>query len=127
MKSMNCISATGRMPAHRRADRGADDRLLRERRIEDALRAEPLLQPLGRLEGAAVDADVLAEDEDAFVALHLLEERLADRLEVEDLDAGGRVRRERERGAASGDARIGHQRPPVKTPARPRSRMRSSA
>ena len=36
----------------------------------------------GRLEGAAVDPDVLAQQEDAVVALHLLEDALADRLDV---------------------------------------------
>ena len=42
-------------------------------------------QALGDLERAAVRADVLAEAEDVRVALHLLEERLADRLEIGDL------------------------------------------
>ena len=42
------------------------------------------LQPLGDLERAAVGADVLAEHEHALVARHLLEERLADRLEIGD-------------------------------------------
>ena len=47
--------------------------------------AESRLQPFGDPEGAADGADVLAEDEDALVARHLLEQRLADRLEKRDL------------------------------------------
>src|ERR1035437_4282988 len=117
----------GTHAAHRRADGAAHDRLFGERRVEDALFPEPLLQPFRHLEGAAVDADVLPEDEDARIAFHLLEEGLTDGLEVEDLDAGGAVRRERERGPGSRDAWVGHQRPPMNTPARPRSRMPSSA
>ena len=48
-------------PAHGRAEGGADDRLLGDRRIAHASRAEPVEQPLGRLEHAAGRADVLAE------------------------------------------------------------------
>src|SRR5207249_7539281 len=57
-------------------------RRLRARRVDDAHLAEALQHPLGDLEGAAVDADVLAEDEDALVALHLLPDPLPDRLNV---------------------------------------------
>ena len=42
-------------------------------------------QAVGDLERAAVRADVLADAEDVRVALHLLEQRLADRLEIGDL------------------------------------------
>ena len=42
-------------------------------------------QSFGDLERAAVGADVLAEAEDVLVALHLLEQRLANRLEIRDL------------------------------------------
>ena len=59
---------------HRRPDRRADDRGLGDRRVDDALLAELAEQAVGHLEGAAVDADVLAQEEDALVALHLLEE-----------------------------------------------------
>ena len=44
--------------------------------------AEPLEEPFRHLEGAAVRADVLAEHEDALVALHLLPQRLGDRDQV---------------------------------------------
>ena len=40
------ISTIGRMPPMRRADAGADERRLRQRRVADALRAELLEQPL---------------------------------------------------------------------------------
>ncbi len=78
-------------PHHRRADRGADDRRLGQRGVHDPLLAEPREQPVRHLEGAAVDADVLAEHEHALVALHLLEDALADRLDVRRVD--GRERR----------------------------------
>jgi hypothetical protein len=44
-----------------------------------------LVEAVGDLEGAAVQADVLAEDEDALVALHLLLHALTEGLEVSDL------------------------------------------
>ena len=53
---------------HRRADGRADDRRLGDRRVDDALLAELGDEAVGHLEGAAVDADVLAEQEDARVA-----------------------------------------------------------
>ena len=72
-----------RAHAHQRgAGRAADDRRLRERRVDHAPGAELLLEAERDLEGAAVDADVLAEDEDALVAPHLLPEAVADRLQV---------------------------------------------
>ena len=69
----------------RRTRRGADDRRLGDRRVDHPRLAELREQAVGDLERAAVRADVLAEDEDVRVALHLLEERLADRLEIGDL------------------------------------------
>jgi hypothetical protein len=66
----------------RRAGAPADDRRFGERCIDHAPRAELLLEALGDLEGAAVDADVLADHEDALVALHFLPEPVGDRLEV---------------------------------------------
>src|SRR5206468_7146551 len=65
-----------------RAGRAAEDRGLRERGVEDAPRPELLLEAERDLERAAVDADVLADHEDALVAPHLLAEAVADRLEV---------------------------------------------
>ena len=81
---MNCISHDRPHAHERRADRGADDRRLGDRRVDDPLLAELVVQPFGDLERAAVGADVLADDEDALVALHLLGERLADRFEIGD-------------------------------------------
>ena len=67
-------------------DRGAgaagDDRGLRERRVDHAPGAELLLEAERDLERAAVHADVLADDEDALVVLHLLAETVGDRLQV---------------------------------------------
>ena len=60
----------------------ADDRRLRERRVDDAPRPELLLEAERHLERAAVDADVLADDEHALVALHLLAQTVGDRLEI---------------------------------------------
>ena len=72
-----------RAHAHDRgAGRAGDDRRLRERRVDHAPGAELLLEAERHLERAAVDADVLAEHEDALVAAHLLPEAVADRLEI---------------------------------------------
>ena len=65
----------------RRADRGADDHRLGQRRVDDAVVAELRPQPVGRQEDAALLADVLAEDDDRLVAAHLVGERLADGLD----------------------------------------------
>src|SRR5688572_8849830 len=59
-------------PRHRGAHRGAHDRLLRDRRVLDALRAELVEQADGRLEHAASRGYVLAEQHDGRVAAHLL-------------------------------------------------------
>ena len=59
----------GPHPHHRGPDRGADDGGLGDRRVDDALLAELGDEAVGHLEGAAVDADVLAEQEDALVPL----------------------------------------------------------
>src|SRR5262249_61071175 len=67
---------------HRGAGAAADDRRLGERRVDHAPRAELLLEPERHLERAAVHADVLADQEHAAVAPHLLAETVADRLEV---------------------------------------------
>ena len=72
---------------HRGADPDADDRGLGQRRVEDPLLAELLRQTLGDLEDAPLRAgDVLAEQDHAPVALHLLDQRRPDRLQV-----GGRL------------------------------------
>ena len=72
----------GPHPHQRRAGRAGDDRRLRERHVDHAPGTELLLEAVGHLERAAVDADVLAEHEHALVAPHLLPEPVADRLEV---------------------------------------------
>src|SRR5207248_8720061 len=72
-----------RAHAHDRgAGAGPDDRALRERGVDDAPRAELLLEAERDLEGTAVDADVLADHEHALVAAHLLAEAVGDRLQV---------------------------------------------
>src|SRR6266545_2784727 len=69
--------------AHDRgAGAAADDRRLRERRVDHPPRAEFLLEAERHLERAAVDPDVLADQEDALVTAHLGAERVADRLQV---------------------------------------------
>jgi hypothetical protein len=52
----------------RRAGGGTDDCCLGDRRIDDAFLAEPTEKPVRDLEGAAIRADILAEDEDPLVA-----------------------------------------------------------
>src|SRR2546428_3974967 len=79
---MKLILVTGRRPDIRGAVVAADDRALGEGRFDDAPRAELLLEAERHLEGAAVDADVLADHEDALVAAHLLAEAVGDRLEI---------------------------------------------
>ncbi len=66
----------------RRADRSTDESLLRDRRVDHAIRAELFVQPGGDTEGAAVAADVLAEQEDALVAAHRVGETVANRVEI---------------------------------------------
>ncbi len=56
----------------RRPDRNADDRRLRERGVEHTRLAEARVQAICGAEHAALLADVLTEDEDSLVALHLL-------------------------------------------------------
>ena len=75
--------------AHRQPDRGADDAALREGRVDHAVRAEPLLQSFGDAEDAAVEADVLAEQDDAVILLHFLHEREVDRLNEGEVGHGG--------------------------------------
>src|SRR4029453_7941076 len=57
-------------PHERRSGRPADDRRLGEGRVDPAPRPELRLDPERALERPAVDAHVLAEDEDARVAPH---------------------------------------------------------
>ena len=73
------------LPHPRRSDRGADEALLRDGRVDHAVRSELLVQAGGDPERAAEDADVLAEDEDALVVAHRVLQRSADRVEIGDL------------------------------------------
>ncbi len=68
--------AVGRHP-----DRRADDAGLVDRGVEAAVVAEPLLQPERAAEHPAEVADVLAEHDDAVVALHRHRVRVTDRLD----------------------------------------------
>ena len=61
-KSLNISSAIGRRPVIAAPIAGADDRLLGDRRVAHALRAESVQQALGRLEHAAGRRDVLADE-----------------------------------------------------------------
>ena len=67
---------------HRGAHRGAQDRLLGDRAVLHAPRAELLVQPDRRLEHAAGLADVLAEEDDVGIARHLLRDAAGDRFAI---------------------------------------------
>ena len=51
-------------------------------RVDDSLGAETVDESVGDFEGAAVDADVFAEAEDGWVAVHFFPDSLADGFEV---------------------------------------------
>ena len=72
----------------RRADRDAGAAELGDRRVHHPVRAEAVDEIAGHLEGAAVDADVLAHQDHPLVALEGDPHRVADRLGVAHL-AGG--------------------------------------
>ncbi len=55
------------------AYRGSDDRGLGDGRVDDAALAEAVEQTVGDFERAAVLPDVLADQDDALIARHLLE------------------------------------------------------
>ena len=67
---------------HRRAHRGAHDRLLGDRRIAHPKRAELLVKSDGRLEHAARLGHILAEEHDVGVALHLLRDATDHRIAI---------------------------------------------
>src|SRR6202790_3176000 len=60
----------------------AYDGRLRNRRIDHALGAEAVDEAIGDFEGTAVDADILAQAKDGWVALHFLPDSLANRFEI---------------------------------------------
>jgi hypothetical protein len=65
---------------HGQADRRADDAGLGQRRVHHPVAAEPLEEALGDAEDAAVESDVLAEQDHPLVGLHLLDEGEVDGL-----------------------------------------------
>ena len=67
----------GSKACDRGADRDADDHRFGERRIEHAVATELVVQPVGGQEDAAFLAYVLTQNDDRFVASHLLGERVA--------------------------------------------------
>ena len=69
-KSENWNSKIGRMPVSAAPTATPATAQLGDRRVHHPLGAEALDQVAGHLEGAAIDADVLAHQEDAFVGLH---------------------------------------------------------
>ena len=75
----------GPQPHVRGAGRGADDADLGDRAVDDARFPEFRQQALSDLERATVRTDVLTNHEDVRIALHLLEQSLANGLEVGDL------------------------------------------
>ncbi len=74
--------------SHREADRGADDAALGQRRVDDAVRAKALLETLGDAEDAAIGANVLAEQDDTVVLLHLLDQGEVDGLYKREIRHG---------------------------------------
>src|SRR5579863_1711492 len=70
-------------------ERGSEGRAydggLGDGRVDDALGAEAVDESVGDFEGAAVDADVLAEAEDGGIAVHFFPDSLADGFEVGEL------------------------------------------
>ena len=76
-------------------DRGAEDAGLRERRVDDPVLAEVLLQAVGDPEDAAELADVLAHDQDLRVVLHRLAQPGVEALGQGHLAHRARLRLER--------------------------------
>ena len=74
----------GAQPLDGGAEGGARERELGDRRVDDAVVAEAVDQSRGGVEDAA-RLDVLADQHDAAVALHLLGDAVPDRLAVADL------------------------------------------
>jgi hypothetical protein len=98
MKSTNISSATGAQARGGGPGGRPDERALGDRRVEHAVAAELGEQALGDAERAAPGVllargsqaarDVLAHEDDAVVALHLLAQGLVDRLPVALLGHG---------------------------------------
>src|SRR5437867_11452913 len=73
--------ADGLEPVEGHPDRRADDGRLGERAVDHPLATKFSMEVLGHAEDAAVAADVLADDDDVLVPLHLLEQRQVQRLD----------------------------------------------
>ena len=65
-----------------RADAGADNQGLGDRRIDHAILAKRIEQALGDFEGAAQFGHVFAHDKNIFIAPHLFMQRLIDRGQI---------------------------------------------
>lgn len=69
----------------------ADDGRFGKGRFPDALFAKFVDQTFGDAKGAAIDADVLAEQKHVLVARHFLAQPLSDRFNVSDGRHGGQL------------------------------------
>ncbi|MNT89105.1 hypothetical protein D3C72_2297750 [compost metagenome] len=65
-------------PHCRHADRRADDAAFGQRRIHDARRAKARLQACGGAEHAAIDADILAQQQHIGIVLERMGQRQVD-------------------------------------------------
>ena len=84
----------GPIATQRRADADADDGRFGDRRVDHAHLAELVVEALGDAERAAVGADILAQHEDLRIAPHLLDQRLANGLQVREFFAHERLSHE---------------------------------
>ncbi len=80
MKSANCISATGRMPMIAAPVQPPTIAVSESGASITRHGPNSSWKPSVTLKAPAVDPDVLADHEDALVALHLLAETVGDRL-----------------------------------------------
>src|SRR5689334_11505436 len=71
--------------SERSAKRRTDDCGFCDWRVDDTLGTESIDEAICNFEGAAVDADVLADTENGRIALHLFPDSLADRFEIWEL------------------------------------------
>ncbi|MBP2684865.1 MAG: hypothetical protein H6Q79_2904 [Deltaproteobacteria bacterium] len=83
--------------AHRRPDRGSDDRFLRDRGVQDPPAAELVVKPPCDRVGTPPHAHLFSHDQDAFVAQHLFPQRFPNGIPIRLLRHGsptpGRARR----------------------------------
>jgi hypothetical protein len=75
----------GTHAGERRAESRTDDGRLGDGRIDDALGAEAVDETVGDFERTAINADVFAEAEDGWVAVHFFPDSLADGFEIGEL------------------------------------------